>query len=69
MDESGEIRCTAFRDAVDKYYDMIQVRVAGRMACLCFTNESQRMISESMNNRLIMRGFNIGFLIDVNTEW
>lgn len=26
MDESGEIRCTAFRDAVDKYYEMIQVR-------------------------------------------
>ncbi|ERL93693.1 hypothetical protein D910_10980 [Dendroctonus ponderosae] len=24
-DESGEIRCTAFRDLVDKYYDMIQV--------------------------------------------
>lgn len=25
MDESGEIRCTGFRDAVDKFYDMIQV--------------------------------------------
>ena len=25
MDESGEIRATAFRDAVDKYYDMIEV--------------------------------------------
>lgn len=24
-DESGEIRVTAFRDAVDKFYDMIQV--------------------------------------------
>lgn len=26
-DESGEIRATAFRDAVDKYYDMLQVYV------------------------------------------
>lgn len=25
MDESGEIRATCFNDAVDKYYDMIQV--------------------------------------------
>lgn len=25
MDESGEIRCTGFRDAVDKFYDLIQV--------------------------------------------
>lgn len=24
-DETGEIRATAFRDAVDKYYDMIEV--------------------------------------------
>lgn len=26
VDESGEIRATAFKDQVDKYYDMIQVR-------------------------------------------
>lgn len=25
MDESGEIRATAFREVVDKYYDMIKV--------------------------------------------
>lgn len=25
MDESGEIRCTAFKEMCDKYYDMIQV--------------------------------------------
>lgn len=25
MDESGEIRCTGFREAVDKFYEMIQV--------------------------------------------
>ncbi|KAJ8924906.1 hypothetical protein NQ315_001063 [Exocentrus adspersus] len=25
VDESGEIRCTGFRDAVDKYYDYVQV--------------------------------------------
>lgn len=25
MDESGEIRATAFRDMVDKYYEMIEV--------------------------------------------
>lgn len=25
MDESGEIRCTAFRDAVDKFYDLFEV--------------------------------------------
>lgn len=27
MDESGAIRATVFRDLVDKYYDMIQVRI------------------------------------------
>lgn len=27
MDESGEIRATVFRDLVDKYYDMIEVRL------------------------------------------
>lgn len=26
LDESGEIRATAFNDEVDKYYDMIEVR-------------------------------------------
>lgn len=26
IDESGEIRCTAFRDMCDKFYDMIEVR-------------------------------------------
>ena len=26
LDESGEIRCTAFRDQVDKFYDMIEVQ-------------------------------------------
>jgi len=25
IDESGEIRCTAFRDQCDKFYDMIEV--------------------------------------------
>lgn len=25
MDESGQIRCTAFRDVADKYYDMLEV--------------------------------------------
>lgn len=25
LDESGEIKATAFRDAVDKFYDMLQV--------------------------------------------
>lgn len=25
VDESGEIRCTAFRDQCDKFYDMIEV--------------------------------------------
>lgn len=25
IDESGEIRCTAFRDLCDKFYDMIEV--------------------------------------------
>lgn len=25
IDESGEIRCTAFRDMCDKFYDMIEV--------------------------------------------
>jgi len=25
LDDSGEIRCTAFRDACDKFYDMIEV--------------------------------------------
>lgn len=25
IDESGEIRCTGFRDMVDKFYDYIQV--------------------------------------------
>lgn len=25
IDESGEIRCTAFRDSCDKFYDMIEV--------------------------------------------
>lgn len=28
IDESGEIRCTAFRDQCDKFYNMIEVRVA-----------------------------------------
>jgi len=27
IDESGEIRCTAFRDMCDKFYDMIEVHV------------------------------------------
>lgn len=27
IDESGEIRCTAFRDMCDKFYDMIEVCV------------------------------------------
>lgn len=26
-DESGEIRCTAFREMVDKYYNLIQVNL------------------------------------------
>lgn len=30
MDESGEIRVTAFRDAVDKFYDLIQVIISIR---------------------------------------
>ena len=25
LDESGEIKATAFRDEVDKYYDMLEV--------------------------------------------
>ena len=25
VDESGEIRCTAFRDQCDKFYDMLEV--------------------------------------------
>lgn len=29
MDESGQIRVTAFRDQVDKFYDMIEVRFKG----------------------------------------
>lgn len=28
IDESGEIRCTAFRDMCDKFYDMIEVHIA-----------------------------------------
>lgn len=28
MDESGQIRCTGFRDSVDKFYDLIQVSSA-----------------------------------------
>lgn len=27
VDESGEIRCTGFKDAVDKFYDYIQVSI------------------------------------------
>lgn len=27
VDESGEIRCTAFRDQCDKFYDMLEVFV------------------------------------------
>lgn len=27
VDESGEIRCTAFNNACDKFYDMIEVRL------------------------------------------
>lgn len=27
LDESGEIKATGFRDAVDKFYDMIQVNI------------------------------------------
>ena len=29
MDESGEIRATAFKDQCDQYYDMIQVQAGG----------------------------------------
>lgn len=34
MDESGSIRATAFRDLVDKYYDMIQVCIQ-KEKCFC----------------------------------
>lgn len=27
IDESGEIRCTAFRDLCDKFYDMLEVHI------------------------------------------
>lgn len=32
IDESGEIRCTAFRDMCDKFYDVIEVRFVTKMA-------------------------------------
>lgn len=32
MDESGQIRVTAFRDQVDKFYDMIEVHLEGRFS-------------------------------------
>lgn len=28
VDESSEIRCTAFRDMVEKYFDLIKVRLS-----------------------------------------
>lgn len=31
VDESGEIRCAAFRDLVDKFYEMIEVN-SGKIA-------------------------------------
>lgn len=32
IDESGEIRCTAFRDMCDKFYDMIEVRARAHIS-------------------------------------
>lgn len=35
MDESGQIRVTGFRDAVDKFYDMIEVNWTWRIELRC----------------------------------
>lgn len=37
MDESGEIRATAFRDLVDKFYDLIQVSMSHFRLFFSFT--------------------------------
>lgn len=35
-DESGEIRCTAFGEMVDKYYNVIQVILCNHKLCRVF---------------------------------
>jgi len=35
-DDSGEIRCTAFNEDVDRFYDNLQVRTLVLLNCHCF---------------------------------
>ena len=37
LDDSGEIKATAFRDQVDKYYDMIELNKVSVPVCTMFT--------------------------------
>jgi hypothetical protein len=52
MDESGEIRATAFKDQCDQYYDYIQVSTGTTVAY--YRTYSTRRFCVDKNNRILI---------------